>query len=352
MEATNGNGNAPTTSTTSSTTREPSKSSSSTPAAASTPSSKDEDAPRNIYRDTNAVPRNLDLTTLHLGLKEGQIASRIVTVGCPGRAAVIAKALDSTQPIFKHASPRGFTTYTGNFEGVAVSIVAIGMGLPMMDFFVREARQIVAGPLVIARFGTCGLLQPEVAVGGVVVASIGSVLIMRNPDAFLLPTTSITTTTATTTTVATDAVDDSKAVTPPPLPYLVFAPQPSDPALSLALVNELSTELGPARVSQGMNASACSFYSSQGREDILFDDRNMDVLDTLRAQHPSLLSMEMETFQLFALANASRGTVRAAAASIGVANRPTGEVCEEAVLGHLEAAGGKAVVRALARFVL
>jgi len=78
----------------------------------------------------------------------------------------------------------------------------------------------------------------------------------------------------------------------------------------------------------------------------------MDVLDTLRAQHPSLLSMEMETFQLFALANASSGTVRAAAASIGVANRPTGDVCEEVVLSHLEAAGGKAVVRALARFVL
>lgn len=320
MEATNGNGGAIT----------------------PTTSNDNDGTPRNVYRDTNAVPRNLDSTTLHLGLKEGQIAPRIVTVGCPGRAAVIAKHLDSTLPIFQHTSPRGFTTYTGTFEGVAVSIVAIGMGLPMMDFFVREARQIVAGPLIIARFGTCGVLQPNVAVGGVVVASIGSVLVMRNPDVFLLPSTT-----------ATDETHSGdKAPLPPPLPYLVFAPQPSDPALSLALVNELSSELGPARVSQGMNASACSFYSSQGREDDLFDDRNMDVLDTLRAKHPSLLSMEMETFQLFALANASRGTVRAAAASIGVANRPTGAVCEEAVLNHLEAAGGKAVVRALARFVL
>jgi|EP00624_Nannochloropsis_granulata_P003173 uridine phosphorylase len=318
-----------------------------TPAATIT-SSNDNDTPRSIYRDTNTVPRNLDSTTLHLGLKEGQIASRIVTVGCPRRAALMTKALDSTQPIFEHTSPRGFTTYTGTFEGVGVSIVAIGMGLPMMDFFVREARQIVAGPLVIARFGTCGVLQSHVTVGGVVVASPGSVLCMRNPDAFLPPTTSTTTTE----TVSTDAVNDNTARTSPHLPYLVFAPQPSDRALSLALVSELTAELGPASVTQGMNASACSFYSSQGREDTLFDDRNMDVLDTLRVQHPSLLSMEMETFQLFALANASRGTVRAAAASIGVANRPTGDVCGKSVLSYLEVAGGTAVVRALARFAL
>lgn len=328
MDATNRNGGAATLSTTTAAT-----------------SKDDDDTPRNVYRDTNAVPRNLDSTTLHLGLKEGQIASRIVTVGCSGRAAVIAKSLDSMQPIFQHASPRGFTTYTGTFEGVGVSIVAIGMGLPMMDFFVREARQIVAGPLVIARFGTCGVLQSHVAVGGVVVASPGSLLIMRNPDAFLLSST--------TKPAITDVKNGGgKAPTPSPLPYLVFAPQSSDPALSLALVSELTAELGPARVTHGLNASTCSFYSSQGREDALFDDRNMDVLDTLRAQHPSLLSMEMETFQLFALANASSGTVRAAAASIGVANRPTGDVCEEVVLSHLEAAGGKAVVRALARFVL
>ncbi|KAM3571663.1 hypothetical protein VYU27_006316 [Nannochloropsis oceanica] len=314
--------------------------------AATTTSSNDNDTPRCIYRDTNAVPRNLDSTTLHLGLKEGQIASRIVTVGCPRRAALITKALDSTQPIFEHTSPRGFITYTGTFEGVGVSIVAIGMGSPMMDFFVREARQIVAGPLIIARFGTCGVLQSHVTVGGVIVASPGSVLCMRNPDAFLPPTTSTTTTK----TVPTDAVNDT--VHTPHQPYLVFAPQPSDRALSHALVSELIAELGPARVTQGMNASACSFYSSQGREDTLFDDRNMHVLDTLRTQHPSLLSMEMETFQLFALANASRGTVRAAAASIGVANRPTGDVCEQSVFSCLEVTGGRAVVRALARFVM
>lgn len=299
---------------------------------------------RNVYRDTNAVPRNFDSTTLHLGLKEGQIASRILSVGCPGRAALIAKALDKSSPIFSHTSPRGFTTYTGTFERTRVSIIAIGMGMPMMDFLVREARQLVSKPLLITRFGTCGALCPDVAVGSVVVASPGSVSVMRNPDAFLpLPTPSGTSADE----INPIATGGAPHVRPP---YLVFAPQLADPILTQALLGELKEQLGSEHVRRGMNVSACSFYSSQGRRDVFFDDRNEDLLDMLRERHPSLASMEMESFQLLALARASRGSVRAAAASIVVANRPTGDVCDEARLAYLERAGGEAMVRALVRF--
>lgn len=38
-------------------------------------------------------------------------------------------------------------------------------GTPMMDFFVREARAVVRGPMTIVRFGTCGTFRKEVAVG-------------------------------------------------------------------------------------------------------------------------------------------------------------------------------------------
>ncbi len=307
----------------------------------------DDTQPRSVYRDTNAVPRNPDDTTLHLAVKEGEVAPRIVTVGCPGRAARIAQSLDPARPVFLKVSPRGFETYTGTFEGTPVSIVSIGMGLAMMDFFVREIRQVVAGEaLLVVRFGTCGVLKADVPVGGVVVASPGSVLVMRNPDAFLLAP-------------GENGNGDKDrhgggggggGAAPPP--YLVFQPQLADPGLSHALVQALGAELGPTAVAKGMNASACSFYSSQGRQDPLFEDRNAGVLDQLRAQHPSVVSMEMETFQLFALANASRGAIRAAAASIGVANRPTGDVCTEEVLTHLESAGGKAVLQSLVRVPL
>ena len=204
------------------------------------------------------------------------------------------------------------------------------MGMAMMDFFVREARQIMEEtPLLIVRYGTCGIVQASVDVGSVVVASEGSVLVQRNPDAFLPPSS-----------------DPSSP--PPPLPYLIFKPQAADADLSQALVQELSRELGPTHpVNEGLNATCCSFYSSQGRQDPLFDDDNQGILDQLRAEYPSVTSMEMETFLLFALANSSKGTIRAAAASIGVANRPTGKVCSEADLEHLESVGGKAVLQAL-----
>ena len=316
-----------------------------------------------VYRDTNAVPRTPQGTTLHMDLREGDVASRVLTVGDPARARRIASALDGVD--FHKVSSRGFVTYTGRFEGVAVSVVAIGMGLPMMDFFVRETRQIVDGPMLIVRYGTCGLLQPCVPAGRVVVASVGSVLVMRNPDAFL-------------------PADTPKHATPTLChePFLIFHPQPADEALSQTLVHALKAGLGEeGAVVEGLNASACSFYSSQGRRDPWFDDDNSGLLDRLRGKrlptfvfvhfsfvgetesslivlilrsldpglYPATLSMEMETYQLFALANASRAprTIRAAAASIGVANRPTGEVCSEATLDRLELEGGTSILRAL-----
>jgi hypothetical protein len=62
-----------------------------------------------------------------------------------------------------------------------------------------------------------------------------------------------------------------------------------------------------AGVHEGLNASADSFFSSQGRPDPHFDDRNTEVIDRLLALHPHASSLEMETFYLLHLANCSRG---------------------------------------------
>lgn len=288
-----------------------------------------------VYHNTNAVPRTPLGTTLHMDLKEGDVANRVLTVGDPTRAARIATALDEVR--FHKVSARGFVTYTGSFEGVSVSIISIGMGLPMADFLVRETRQIVAGPILLARYGTCGILHPHVKPGGVLVATEGGVLVQRNPDAFL-----------------------PLHVPPPgmqqPEPYMIFRPQPADSKLSDALVRELGAELGAELVRGGMNASADSFYSSQGRMDENFEDSNTGLLDRLSRDYPSVVSMEMETFQLLALGNAtsSKGPncIRAAAAAIGVANRRTGQICTEATLDDLEYRGGTAVLRALVRTAL
>lgn len=74
-----------------------------------------------------------------------------ITVGDPKRARRISTFLDqSPAPHILH-SERGFLTITGRYKGIPVSIVAIGMGIANMDFFVREIRESVLGDLVIIR---------------------------------------------------------------------------------------------------------------------------------------------------------------------------------------------------------
>lgn len=54
----------------------------------------------------------------------------------------------------------------------------------MMDFFVRELRAVVEGPMAIVRLGTCGGLSSDAPAGSVVVASAGSAFVSRKWDDF------------------------------------------------------------------------------------------------------------------------------------------------------------------------
>ena len=110
------------------------------------------------------VPRTPHGAVVHLDLHEGEVANRILTVGDPARAHRIARNLDAGSVSVK-TSPRGFTSYQGRFLGIAVSIISIGMGMPMMDFMVRECRQIIDGPMLVVRYGTCGALSSYIPSG-------------------------------------------------------------------------------------------------------------------------------------------------------------------------------------------
>ena len=104
------------------------------------------------------------------------------------RARRIATFFDGGKPLFDFNSGRNFLTLTGTFSGVPVSIVAIGMGFSVVDFFVRECRAVVQGEMVIVRLGSCGSLEPEYGLGSLVVprSSFG---ISRNYDYFHPDTT-------------------------------------------------------------------------------------------------------------------------------------------------------------------
>ena len=106
----------------------------------------------------NSVPTDEKGYVLHLGLKKGDLANRVVVVGSDSCACRLWSHLEDPENCFTKKSDRGFITYTGTFGGVAVSVCATGMGAPMMDFFVREARSVVDGPVRITPLRTRCLL--------------------------------------------------------------------------------------------------------------------------------------------------------------------------------------------------
>ena len=293
--------------------------------------------PKAYYSDTNGVPKAAGRVT-HLGLAVGELSQRVVSVGSLSRAKRLVASLDKPAEAFELTSDRGFTTYTGSFGGVRVSIVATGMGAPMMDFLVREARAVVDGPMLIVRYGSCGGIRADALPGTVVANTPGAVYVQRNYDAF-----------------------NFEAGVPPGEPYHVSGIAPADPELASHVCDALKKALGPKAI-EGLNASADSFYGSQGRNDPYFFDRNEDVVEKVMTKHPDAASMEMESFQLLHLANCSTElgdrrsseyiqldgkSIRAATAAIVCANRGTAEVITTEALHELEDVGGKAMLTAV-----
>lgn len=74
-------------------------------------------------------PRDAEGRVYHIGVKQGDVANRILTVGDHVRAKRIAQLLDSEEeaghPVFEKLSQRGFLTITGRYKGVPVSIIAM-----------------------------------------------------------------------------------------------------------------------------------------------------------------------------------------------------------------------------------
>lgn len=221
-------------------------------------------------------PLRADGSTLHLNVKKGDVANRILSVGDTARAIKLSKFMDRPRCIMVTHSERTFKVFTGTFKGVPLSIVATGMGYPMIDFVVREIKHVVEGPLAMIRLGTCGVIHPDYDAGQILVATKGSTFIQTNHSEIIKG-------------------NAKKA-------YSIADPVRSDIPLSSLLVCNLRDTVGKDRVKQVMNCSADSFYCSEGRIDPNFIDLNDTLIDDLREKYPEVVSLEMESFGLLSLA--------------------------------------------------
>ncbi|KNE68679.1 uridine phosphorylase [Allomyces macrogynus ATCC 38327] len=311
-----------------------------------------------LHAMTNAnFPVDAEGHTYHVGVKPGEVANRIITVGDPARAILIGSYLDGgnvidatnfkkylnyvSKDIVIKTSPRLFTTVTGRYKGVPVSIVAIGMGVPMMDFFVREVRAVVQGPLHIIRFGSCGSLGRARA-GDMIVAT-DSMACSRNYNYF--------------------HNDEDKELSETEFaelmvkgegPYTVSTTCPADAELTDALVAALHSHVPTGvEVHKGLDITADSFYSSQARQDPAFRDQNAHLFTYLTEAYPTAECLQMESFGLLHLAKSARPlasgskSIRTAACAMVFAHRVQNTWVDPALVEVLQAKASFAILDAV-----
>lgn len=102
----------------------------------------------------------------HIGLGKGDVGRYVILPGDPGRCELIAEYFDN--PV-KVAQNREYCTYTGELDGVKVSVVSTGIGGPSASIAVEEL--INCGADTFIRVGTSGGMQEEVLGGNLVIAS-------------------------------------------------------------------------------------------------------------------------------------------------------------------------------------
>ena len=104
--------------------------------------------------------------TYHTHTSEGEIGRYVILPGDPKRCASIAKYFDNPVLI---ADSREYLTYTGNLDGVKVSVTSTGIGGPSASIAMEELVQCGADTFI--RIGTCGGMDLDVKSGDVVIAT-------------------------------------------------------------------------------------------------------------------------------------------------------------------------------------
>jgi purine-nucleoside phosphorylase len=102
--------------------------------------------------------------TLHVH-PTAPLAHRVLLPGDPGRALLLAQALLDAPAMFNHN--RGLWGYSGTaHDGEPLTIQSTGMGGPSAAIVVSELIELGARRLI--RVGTCGALDPRLALGDLI----------------------------------------------------------------------------------------------------------------------------------------------------------------------------------------
>jgi len=120
---------------------------------------------------------NPDGSIFHLHLLPGDIAENIIIVGDPGRVEMIAQMLE---PVRVRKSNREFSTVTGSYHDLEITVISSGIGTDNIDIVMNELDALVninlatgvavdePRSLSFVRIGTAGGLQEDIPAGSFV----------------------------------------------------------------------------------------------------------------------------------------------------------------------------------------
>jgi purine-nucleoside phosphorylase len=107
------------------------------------------------------------MATPHINAEPGDFAESVLLPGDPLRAKHIADTYLTDARLV--TSVRNILGFTGSFEGVPVSVMGTGMGIPSVSIYATELIQAY-GVKDLIRIGSCGAMSHDVALRDIIIA--------------------------------------------------------------------------------------------------------------------------------------------------------------------------------------
>jgi len=106
--------------------------------------------------------------TPHIEAQADEVADAVLLPGDPLRAKAIAERF--LDDVHCYNRVRNMLGFTGTYRGRRISVQGTGMGMPSLAIYVTELLRFY-GVRTAIRVGSCGAMQPDVAVRDLVVAT-------------------------------------------------------------------------------------------------------------------------------------------------------------------------------------
>ncbi len=248
----------------------------------------------------------------HLDIAPGELATDILLVGDQDRVALISAFFDEVEFRSKH---REFVSATGTYRGKRISVLSTGIGTDNIDIVINELDALFnidlekreekpeKTSLNLIRIGTCGILQPEIAVHSFLLSSYAFGL---DNVAHFYET----------------AFEKDELELAETLREHLDLPENIRP-YAVKASEDLFRILSGEQTNPGITVTSSGFYGPQGRQLRLSNTtQNLnEKLGSFRGSNDlKVLNFEMESSALFALGKALGHSC--ITICLGVANRP------------------------------